>query len=182
MKRLPKTVSKEDIRKLLKTPSRKAPTGLRNYCMVVLMYRAGLRVSEVTDLTCAQINWTDGLARVIGKGDKERMIPLEPWVIDALQTWKSNKPKSIAFFCTLAGDKLNRRYINAMLERYCKRAGIEHINPHTLRHTYATELLDDGLNIREVQELLGHSDVSTTMIYTHVNPVELRNKIRSRTT
>lgn len=182
MKRLPKTVSKEDVQKLLKTANRKAPTGLRNYCMSLLMYRAGLRVSEITDLQCSQVAWADGTVRVIGKGDKERLVPLEVHVMSALEAWKTVKPKAKTLFCTLAGDKLKRRYVNAMLERYCKRAGIEHINPHTLRHTYATELLDDGLNIREVQELLGHSDISTTMIYTHVNPVEIKQKIRSRTT
>jgi len=179
-RRLPKTVTAEDMQKLLKEPNRKAPTGLRNYCMMLLMYRAGLRVSEVTGIQCNQVDWKQGQARVIGNGDKERLIPLEPWVIDALGVWKKVKPKSKHLFCTLEGGQLNRRYINAMLERYSKRAGIEHVNPHALRHTYATELLGDGFNIREVQQVLGHADLSTTMIYTHVNPVELRAKIQAR--
>jgi len=180
MKRLPKTATKDDVNKLLKVANRKAPTGLRNYCMILLMYRAGLRVSEVTNLQCAQVDWVEGTVRVIGKGDKERLVPLEVPVISALEQWKAIKPKAKTLFCTLQGGKLNRRYLNAMLERYCHRTQIEHINPHTLRHTYATELLSDGLNIREVQQILGHSDLSTTMIYTHVNPVEIKQKIRNR--
>ena len=179
-KRLPKTISTDDIKKLMKQPNRKAPTGLRNYCMIVLMYRAGLRVSEATGLKCNQIDWKGEALRVIGKGDKERLIPLEPWVIDTLIKWKEIKPKSRELFCTLEGKPLERRYINAMLERYSDKAGIERVNPHALRHTYATELLTDGLNIREVQQVLGHSSVTTTMIYTHVNPLELASKIKGR--
>ena len=184
VRRLPKIISHEDVRKLLKEPNRKAPTGLRNYCMIVIMYRAGLRVSEVVGekgLLCNQIDFKNGQIRVIGKGDKERLIPLEPWVMDTLEAWKKIKPKNTKyFFCTLEGKPINRRYVNAMLERYSKRAGIELVNPHALRHTYATDLLEDSFNIREVQQVLGHAHLNTTMIYTHVNPTELRNKIRSR--
>lgn len=179
-RRLPKTVTTEDVQKLLRKPNRKAPTGLRNYCMMLLMYRSGLRVSEVVGLQCGQVDWKQGQIRVIGKGDNERVIPLESWVMESLEVWKKIKPKAKNFFCTLDGGQLNRRYINAMLERYSKRAGIDHINPHALRHTYATELLGDGFNIREVQQVLGHADLSTTMIYTHVNPIELRTKIQAR--
>ena len=179
-KRLPKTVQAEDVKKLLSEPNRKCPTGLRNYCMMVLMYRAGLRVSEVVDLQCSQVEWKAEQVRVIGKGDKERLIPLEPWVIDTLGSWKAIRPKSKHFFCTLDGGPLNRRYINAMLERASKKAEIEHVNPHALRHTCATEMLGDGLNIRDVQQVLGHEHLNTTMIYTHVNPVELRGKIQAR--
>ena len=180
-KRLPKTVQSEDVKKLLSEPNRKCPTGLRNYCMMVLMYRAGLRVSEVVDLQCSQIDWKMESIRVIGKGDKERLIPLEPWVLDALESWKAIRPKKCKnFFCTLEGGRLQRRYINAMMERASKKAEIEHVNPHALRHTCATEMLGDGLNIRDVQQVLGHEFLSTTMIYTHVNPVELRGKIQAR--
>jgi site-specific recombinase XerD len=179
-KRLPKVVQAENVKKLLSKTNRKCPTGLRNYCMMLLMYRAGLRVSEVVDLQCNQIDWKAEQVRVIGKGDKERLIPLEPWVMDALESWKKIKPKSKYFFCTLEGNQLQRRYVNAMLERASKKAGIERVNPHALRHTCATEMLGDGLNIRDVQQVLGHAHLNTTMIYTHVNPVELRSKIRAR--
>jgi len=181
-RRLPKTVTAEDVQKLLKVANRKAPTGIRNYGMMLLMYRAGLRVSEVVDLQCNQVDWKQGQIRVIGKGDKERLVPLEAWVMDALAAWKQVKPKGNHLFCTLEAGQLSRRYINAMLERYSKRAEIEHVNPHALRHTYATELLGDGFNIREVQQVLGHANLTTTMVYTHVNPVELRAKIQSRRT
>jgi len=144
------------------------------------MYRAGLRVSEAAGLTAAGINWKDGQLRVLGKKKVERVIPLEPWVIDALGAWKKIRPKAVTFFCTLEGRPLQRRYLNAMLERYSVRAGIPRVNPHALRHTFATGLLGDGFNLREVQEILGHAHVSTTQIYTHVNPVALREKVRRR--
>ena len=166
--------------KLLKMANRRAPTGLRNYCMILLMYRGGLRVSEVTGLKPSQINWTDGQVRALGKGNKERVVPLEGWVIDALREWKLKKPESKNFFCTLDGGDVSRQYVNSMLERYCRRAGIDKINPHMLRHTYATDLLAEGYNLREIQQVLGHSSISTTQIYTHVNPVELREKIQNR--
>jgi site-specific recombinase XerD len=148
--------------------------------MILLMYRAGMRVSEVTGMQSAWINWKDGQLRILGKGKVERVVPLELWVLDSLKEWKSIRPSSKYFFCTLGGAQVQRRYVNAMLERYSERAGIEHVNPHMLRHTYATELLNEGYNVREVQNALGHSDLKTTMIYTHVNPVEFRDKIRTR--
>ena len=89
-KRLPKVVQAENVKKLLSKTNRKCPTGLRNYCMMLLMYRAGLRVSEVVDLQCNQIDWKAEQVRVIGKGDKERLIPLEPWVMDALESWSKD--------------------------------------------------------------------------------------------
>lgn len=181
-KRLPKVLTYDEVMKLLKIPNKDAPTGYRNFCMILLMYRAGLRVSEVIGLRTKQIDWRNSQLRVIGKGNKERLIPIEGWVLEALRKWKKIRPKKRAkeFFTTLKGTPVQRRYVNAMLERYSRRANIQHVHPHMLRHTFATDLLNDGFNIREVQQLLGHENLSTTMIYTHVNPVDLRNKIQAR--
>jgi integrase/recombinase XerD len=153
-KKLPTVLNTPEVQELLKQPNRKCPTGLRNYLVMLLMYRAGLRVSDV---------------------------PLETYVLDSLRKWKAERPKGNKFFTTLKGEELNDRYIRTFVKRYAGKANIQkNVHPHTLRHTFATELLDQGFNIREVQDLLGHSDLSTTMIYTHVNPVTLREKIRLR--
>lgn len=184
-KKLPETLTTEEANALLKQPNRKCPTGLRNYAIMLIMYRAGLRVSEVVNLQTRDIDWQQGDLKVIdGKGGKDRVVPLELWVLDTLKQWKGAKPKnSKSFFCTLKGEKLNDRYIREFVKRYGEKAVLNKskgVHPHMLRHTFATELLGKGFNIREVQDLLGHSDLSTTMIYTHVNPVEIRTKIRQR--
>lgn len=182
--KLPEVLSVEEANELLKQPNRNCPTGLRNYSMMLLMYRAGLRVSEIVNLREQDIDWQQGDIKVVdGKGGRDRIIPMELWVVDALKQWRGIKPKSMQFFCTLKGGKINDRYIREFVKRYGDKAGIKKskgVHPHMLRHTFATELLGRGFNIREVQELLGHSDLSTTMIYTHVNPVEIRSKIRRR--
>ena len=182
MKRtLPKVLGNDELVKLLRVPNRKCPTGLRNYCILLVMYRAGLRRAEITDLTPSRVDFQNQQLRVIGKGNVERVVPLEPWVLDALDEWRKQKPKgSKYFFTTLEGGQISKRYINQMVERTAQKAKLEHTTPHMLRHTFATEMLGEGNDIREVQELLGHSDVSTTMIYTHVNPVHLRQKIQAR--
>lgn len=181
-KKLPVVMNTQEVQELLKQPNRKCPTGLRNYLIMLVMYRAGLRVSEVISLECRDINWQSGDLKVVdGKGGKDRVIPLEPYVLDALVKWKEQKPQGKKFFTTLKGEELNDRYIRKFVERYAEKAGIDKdVHPHTLRHTFATELLDQGFTIREVQELLGHSDLSTTMIYTHVNPIAVRDKIKQR--
>ncbi|MHB9146809.1 MAG: tyrosine-type recombinase/integrase [Symbiobacteriia bacterium] len=182
-KRLPEVLTTDEVCSLLEKPNRRCPTGLRNYTILLLMYRAGLRVSEVLHLQPRDIDWKAGDVRVNeGKGKKDRVVPVEPWVLDALGAWQEKRPASKWFFSTLDGEQLDDRYLRAMVKRLAKKARIEKdVHPHMLRHTYATQLLGEGLSIREVQDLLGHADVSTTMIYTHVNPVELRRKIRLRT-
>lgn len=182
-RRLPEVLTAEEVKALLEQPNRRCPTGLRNYTMMLVMYRAGLRVSEVLNLQPRDVDWKAGDVRVNeGKGKKDRVVPLEPWVLDALRAWQEKRPVSRWFFSTLDGQQLDDRYVRAMVKRLAKKAGIQKdVHPHMLRHTYATQLLNEGLSIREVQELLGHADVSTTMIYTHVNPVDLRRKIRART-
>jgi site-specific recombinase XerD len=181
-KKLPKTLTKEEALKLLSQPNKKAPTGLRNRCIMQLMYRAGLRESEVINLVSRDIEWKEGILRVWkGKGAKDRTLYLDEHTLDLLQIWDERRPKGRYFFCTLKGGKLSDRYLRQMVERYGYKARIEkHVSPHMLRHTFATELLREGYNIREVQKLLGHSDVSTTMIYTHVYDSDLAHKMRTR--
>lgn len=181
-KQLPKTLTKEEGKALLSQPNKKAPTGLRNRCIMQLMLRAGLREAEVINLSSKDIEWKEGIVRVWkGKGSRDRTLYLEEHTLDLLRMWGQMRPKGRYFFSTLQGKKLNDRYIREMVERYGRKAGIEkHVNPHMLRHTFATELLQEGYNIREVQKLLGHSDVSTTMIYTHVYDSDLANKLRLR--
>jgi len=181
-KKLPKTLTKEEALSLLSQPNKRAPTGLRNRCIMQLMYRAGLRESEVINLGTNDIEWKEGILRVWkGKGAKDRALYLDEHTLDLLRPWDERRPRSRYFFCTLKGDKINDRYIREFVERYAEKTGIgKHVNPHMLRHTFATELLQEGYNIREVQKLLGHSNVSTTMIYTHVYDSDLANKMRLR--
>lgn len=186
-KRLPVVLTRDEARRLLAQPNRRYPTGLRNYTMMAVMYRAGLRVSEVLALQPVHIDNRRLHIRVVdGKGGKDRTVPVEPWLIDAVQTWQKVRaglpgdPQSL--FVTLKGEPINDRYVRAMVKREAVAAGIadKDIHPHTLRHSFASELLEDGFTIREVQDLLGHSDLSTTMIYTHVNPVHMAEKMRRR--
>lgn len=191
--KLPQVLNRDEAQRLLSQPNRRYPTGLRNYVMMAVMYRAGLRVAEIIGLEPQHIDARRSQIRVEGgKGDKDRTIPVEPWLIDAIKAWQSTRAqvqkkagaqwkKTRSIFCTLKGGKLIDRYVRAMVKRESQAAGIEKdIHPHTLRHSYASELLEDGFTIREVQDLLGHADLSTTMIYTHVNPVHMAEKMRNR--
>src|SRR5919198_1776454 len=134
-KKLPKTLTKEEALKLLSQPNKKAPTGLRNRCMMQLMYRAGLRSSEVINLSPRDIEWKEGVLRVWkGKGAKDRTLYLDEHTLDLLRVWDGRRPKGRYFFCTLKGKKLNDRYVRELVDRYAKKAGIEkHVNPHMLR-------------------------------------------------
>lgn len=187
-KKLPVILTRDESRRLLAQPNRRYPTGLRNYTMMAVMYRAGLRVSELLALEPTHIDNRRHQVRVVdGKGGKDRTVPVEPWLIDTIQAWRKVRQGlpggSQALFVTLKGEPLSDRYIRAMVKREATAAGItgKDVHPHTLRHAFASELLEDGFTIREVQELLGHSDVSTTMIYTHVNPIHMTEKMRRRT-
>lgn len=185
---LPKTMTREDAQALLRIPNMSAPTGLRNRCVLELMYRCGLRVSEVCGLHLRDWRPNDGQVHVreeVAKGGREAVVYLDPPTEQLLERWKvvrrqhaSGKPH---LFTTLSGGPISRHYVWQMMQRYARRAGIEqHVHPHMLRHSYATELLREGFNIREVQALLRHSDIRTTVIYTHIFDDELARKIRGR--
>ncbi len=181
VKRLPKVISKQDAQKLLAVPNVKCPTGLRNRVMLDVMYRAGLRVSEVVKLKPGNIRWESGEIEVRdGKGGKDRVVPVDHETLDWLRQWEDKRPKNGRFFSTLQGKPLDARYIRQVVDRCADKAGLDRklVSPHVFRHSFATEKLDEGFTLREVQELLGHANVSTTQIYTHVSPAALREKIQ----
>ena len=180
-KRLPQVIERDDAKKLLAQPNTRCPTGLRNRAVLEAMYRGGLRVSEVTKLQPGHVRWQDGILEVRnGKGGKDRNVPFGPELGGWLQAWSERRPKGRYFFSTLKGGRMSVRYIEAVVERLARKARLSHCTPHVLRHSYATELLDEGFTIRQVQVLLGHSSVATTQVYTHVRPGDLVAKIRGR--
>lgn len=184
-KRQPKILEKAEVEALLRQPNTRCLTGLRNRAILELMYRAGLRVGEICALRPGDIRWEARETLVRGKGQRERTVPLEERSVHLLELWAEKRPSTrSAFFCTLQGGRMSSRYIQQMVKREAQAAGLDaddrRITPHALRHTYATELLDEGLTIREVQHLLGHSSVATTQIYTQIRPQAIREKITAR--
>jgi integrase/recombinase XerD len=173
---LPKSLSESEIESLLTAPDTSTTLGIRDQAMLELMYASGLRVSEMVTLTLDQINMHRGLLRLIGKGDKERLVPMGESAQDCLQQYldearpellKGRSDQSV--FVTARGSAMTRQAFWYMIKRYAKPIGIsERLSPHTLRHSFATHLLNHGADLRVVQMLLGHSDLSTTQIYTHV--------------
>lgn len=182
-KRLPVVLEADELERLLAEPNTGCPSGLRNRAIMEVLGRAGLRNAEARHLRPSHIRWSDGLLEVrCGKGGRDRNVPFDEETRGWLRAWSSERPDGPWFFGTLDGGKLSGRYLQAMVKRLARRAlGDERgddVTPHVLRHTYATNKLDEGLTIREVQHLLGHADVSTTQIYTHVRPGNLREKIQ----
>lgn len=184
-RRLPKTISRDEAAALLAAPNTRAPTGLRNRCILELMYRAGLRVGETLALQPRDVDLSSGTVRVLdGKGGDGTGY-FDPTVRPWLEQWSRERRhyarRDSPLFCTLKGDPVSVRYVEAMVKRMAKRAGVTNtVTPHVLRHTFATELLDEGANIRQVQEAVRHADISTTMLYTHVLDTQLRSLIRKR--
>lgn len=187
-RKLPKTLTPDELEALMGRPNMAAPTGLRNRCMLELMHRAGLRVSEVCGLHLRDVRWGEGeiqLRAEITKGGREATAYVDARAETLLERWKVVRREHAArrphLFTTLAGGPVSRQYVWEMVSRYARRAGIDWpVHPHTLRHTYATELLRDGFNLREVQQLLRHADIRTTTIYTHLFDADLHRKIRER--
>jgi len=178
---LPKVIEKAEAEKLLKAPNPHCPTGLRNRAILELFYRCGLRLSEAVNLKPKDIRWRNEELAIRGKGKKDRIVGIDPRAFIWLEKWNEKRPNNEYFFCSLEGKKLLPRYIQQMVDREAKKAGIlRHVTPHMLRHSYATELLGEGFTIMEVKELLGHASISTTQIYTHVRPYELTEKIKKR--
>lgn len=185
MSRLPTILEPHEVRAILKLPSREAPTGVRNLAMLTAMHRCGLRVSEVTALRPEHIRWSAPLLEVHdGKGGKDRNLPVDAITVERFKDWARLRPAGETFFTTLKGARVSVRYVQRMVKRLAVKAlgpvRGRQVTPHTLRHTYATELVDEGFTLREVQTLLGHSSVATTQIYTHVRPHRIAEKIRLR--
>jgi integrase/recombinase XerC len=180
--KLPHFLATDEIGKLLETPAANTAMGLRDRAILETMYSAGLRVSELVGLNVGDIDAPGGLVRVRGKGRKERISPLGSYAIRAVQTWlekrtlSTKEPQGMAspVFVNKFGRRLTTRSIGRMLEKHLQTAGLDgRTSPHTLRHSFATHLLDRGADIRSVQELLGHKSLVTTQIYTHVSTAGL---------
>ena len=172
-KRLPKNISTEQVRLLLDNDS-KDPIDLRDRAMLELMYSSGLRLAELQGLNLQSINTRSREVRVLGKGNKERVVPFGRFASHALQQWLKVRPqfnpKDEALFVSQQGNRISTRNIQKRFETWGIRQGLNsHLNPHKLRHSFATHMLEASADLRAVQELLGHSNLSTTQIYTHLN-------------
>jgi integrase/recombinase XerC len=180
---LPHFLSAEDIGRLLESPPADDPMGLRDRAILETMYSAGLRVSEVVGLNDGDLDYEAGVLRIRGKGRRERLSPVGSYALRALKRWlglrklSSREPSgpSAPVFVNKFGRRLTTRSVARMLEKYLKTSGLDaRTTPHSLRHSFATHLLDRGADIRSVQELLGHKSLVTTQIYTHVSSSALR--------
>jgi integrase/recombinase XerD len=180
-RKLPVVLDRDEASLLLKQPSKRYPTGIRNKAIMSLMLNCGLRLSEVTNLKPGAINLTKGLLRVVnGKGGKDRDLAVPEYAVALLDSWRSIRPKSNYFFSTLDGKKLSERYVQQMVKRYGEKAGIsKNISPHTLRHSYATEFYRSTKDIETLRQILGHTDISTTTIYITLANIEVEKAMKS---
>lgn len=173
---LPKALTESEVEALLNAPEISDPLGHRDRAMLEMLYATGLRVSELINLRQSQVNLNQGVLRVRGKGDRERLIPLgeeaQRWIREFVGGPRAEillERQSEYLFPTRRGDRMTRQAFWHIIKRYAKKADIAaRLSPHTLRHAFATHLLNNGADLRVVQMLLGHSDLSTTQIYTHV--------------
>jgi integrase/recombinase XerD len=168
--RFPKTLSEADVEALLAAPDTTTPLGLRDRAMLELLYATGLRVSELVAVKTFEVNLDAGVLRVMGKGSKERLVPLGEEAVEWISTYaKARNGKSAALFLTSRGAGMTRQAFWHLIRRYGARAiPGKKLSPHVLRHAFATHLINHGADLRVVQLLLGHADISTTQIYTHV--------------
>ncbi|MEK6249517.1 MAG: tyrosine recombinase, partial [Planctomycetales bacterium] len=182
-RRLPHFLTSEEVGKLLESPTRDSDQGKRDRAMLETMYSAGLRVSELVGLSTGDLDLEEGLVRVRGKGRRERLAPVGSYAARAINNWLAvrspaeDQPKGSGapVFLNRFGRRLTTRSVGRMLEKYLKVSGLDRqTSPHTLRHSFATHLLDRGADIRSVQELLGHKSLVTTQIYTHISTARLR--------
>lgn len=188
---LPISLSEQQIDDLLAAPNVAVDLGLRDRAMLELLYATGLRVSELINIQTSQLSMQQGVIRIIGKGDKERLVPVgeialewlvkyyrqsRPNLLHKIKGDNKNSRQCSEIFVTKRGKAMTRQAFWYMIKRYAQIAGIasDHLSPHTLRHAFATHLLNHGADLRVVQMLLGHSDISTTQIYTHVADQRLR--------
>lgn len=180
--RLPVFLTKEEIDLLMKAPDIEKPTGLRDRAMLEVMYSSGLRVSELLSLTLDRVSIDQKVITVFGKGAKERKIPSSDYSLKFVEQYikkvRSKNPgrNSKTLFLNKTGKQISRIYFYKQIEKYAEMVGIKKkISPHTLRHSFATHLLDGGAQLRAVQEMLGHENIATTQIYTHVSVSKLIN-------
>lgn len=185
--RLPRVLSIAEVEKLLALP-KADPRGLRDRALLETLYGAGLRASEVLSLRMQDIDLDVGFVRALGKGDKERVVPLGRMAVEALRAYNergrrllggAGRLKAPEIFLNDRGRCLSRQGLHLIIKRYVREAGLpEDVSAHTLRHSFATHLLEGGADLRAVQEMLGHADLSTTQIYTHVSSAHLQKVYR----
>jgi len=177
LKSIPKSISEKEVEALLAAPDEKTDIGLRDKTMIETLYSCGFRISELTNLELLNLNLRQGVIRVIGKGQKERLVPMGDQLIGLLELYISssrknllNKRNSDFLFLSTRGQRMTRQSFWHRIKHYCLASGFEpdKISPHVLRHAFATHLLNNGADLRVVQLLLGHSDLNTTQIYTEV--------------
>lgn len=184
-KPLPKTLSERQVERLLEAPNIEDPVQLRDKAMLELLYATGLRVSELVGLRLGQVSTVQGVIRVTGKGNKDRLVPMGEVALEWLQTYLKRgralllKQQTDVLFPSSRGQQMTRQTFWHRIKYYAPQAGIalQSLSPHTLRHAFATHLLNHGADLRVVQMLLGHSDLSTTQIYTHVATERLQSLI-----
>jgi integrase/recombinase XerD len=184
---LPHVLSVEQVSRLLERP-KATPIGLRDRALLEVLYGAGLRASEVLALRRQDVDFDVGFVRVVGKGDKERVVPLGRKALEALRAYNERgRPflggagtlKAPELFLNKRGRRLSRQGLHLLIKQYAREAGLpDDVSAHTLRHSFATHLLEGGADLRAVQEMLGHSDLSTTQIYTHVSASHLQEVYR----
>ncbi|MBI4340901.1 MAG: tyrosine recombinase XerC [Candidatus Omnitrophica bacterium] len=178
-RRLPSFLDERQIVRLLHAPSATGWQGLRDRAMLEALYSTGVRIGELVGLNREDVDEISGTAIVRGKGKKERLCPIGETALSALRAYLAKRPRKLqvpyALFVSQKGTRLTVRHADRLLARYVKLAGLPpSVSPHSLRHTFATHLLDRGADLRSVQELLGHASLSTTQIYTHITPQRLK--------
>ena len=185
--RLPDVISVDYVDRLLAQPFPEGPVGLRDRAALEVLYGCGFRVSELTGLDLTDLNLKEGFVRVFGKGSKERVVPIGGMALHALDAYLSSARSALrparslkgsaesAVFLSTRGNRLSRQAVFLLVRTYGARVGLE-LHPHTLRHSFATHMLEGGADLRSLQEILGHSDISTTQVYTHVDRRHLREE------
>ena len=183
---LPDTLSVEDVERITKNINLSTDLGVRNQCMVEVLYGCGLRVSELIELKISDINFKEGFLKVEGKGQKVRYVPLAKYTSHLIKNYienvrinnKINKKYEDNLFLNSRGSSMSRVIVFIIIKELADKAGIrKNISPHTFRHSFATHMLQNGADLRFIQEMLGHSSITTTEIYTHLNTEELHDKI-----
>ena len=177
---LPRTLSEAQVEALLAAPDPGTPLGVRDRAWLELLYASGLRVTELAEIPALAVFLDEGFLKVMGKGRKERLVPFgesaEHWIRAWLTVRPGFRPRTAALFVGRLGEPLTRQHLWRLVKAYARKAGLpkEGVSPHVLRHAFATHLLDHGADLRAVQAMLGHADISTTQIYTHVHQARLR--------
>ncbi len=176
-KHLPEFLTEEEVVRLIEAAAMTDERGLRDRAILELFYSTGMRISELVGMNVADLDCIGGIAKVMGKGKKERIIPVGDHAISAVRTYlEKRKKESAALFLNKNGRRISDRGVRGIVDKYMRRVSVRKgISPHTLRHSFATHLLNRGADLRSVQELLGHANLSTTQIYTHLTTERLKS-------